>query len=453
MHDGVMKAQNRPGPLRKSMLDTLSFTALLIYGLPFLAAFAWYIARQRRTDREGSERLTKAVEAGLNEPASLHPVIDPSRCLNSRACVAACPENAIGIVGGRAQLVNAGACIGHGACMAACPHDAIRLVFGTSKRGMDIPFVKPDFETNVPGLFIAGELGGMGLIRKAVEQGRQAIESIARLKGNGSPYDVVIVGAGPAGISASLAAKEKKLKFVTLEQEKSFGGTVYHYPRNKVVMTAPVQLPIVGKMKFGEVSKEKLLEFWTGVVKRTSLAVNFFERMESVKPDGPGFVVVTSKGQYRTRSILLAIGRRGTPRKLDVPGEEQPKVVYRLIDPEQYRGQHVLVVGGGDSALEAAIACAQESGTNVTLSYRSEAFSRVKQKNRDRLQQAEASGRLKVLLSSNVEEIGADSVALDQGGKKIRLRNNAVIVCAGGILPTPFLKEIGVQVDTKFGAV
>jgi thioredoxin reductase len=335
--------------------------------------------------------------------------------------------------------------------MAACPHDAIRLVFGTSKRGMDIPFVKPNFETNVPGLFIAGELGGMGLIRKAVEQGRQAIESIAKLKGGAFSHDVVIVGAGPAGISASLAAKEKKLRFVTIEQEDSFGGTVYHYPRHKVVMTAPVQLPIVGKMKFGEVSKERLLEFWQDVARRTRLEINFLERMESVKPDGPGFLVVTSRGRYRTRSILLAIGRRGTPRKLGVKGEEQPKVVYRLIDPEQYRGQHVLVVGGGDSALEAAVACAGESGTRVTLSYRSEAFSRVKQKNRERLQQAEASGRLKLLMSSNVAEIGADSVAIDQGGKKLKLKNDAVIVCAGGVLPTPLLKEIGVQVETKYG--
>jgi thioredoxin reductase (NADPH) len=433
------------------MLDSLNLTTLLIYGLPFLAAFVWYFTRRRRNEQKGSARLAQAIEAGLNEPASLHPVIDPRRCLNSMACVAACPENAIGIVGGKAQLVNAGACIGHGACMAACPHDAIRLVFGTSKRGMDIPFVKPNFETNVPGLFIAGELGGMGLIRKAVEQGRQAIDSIAKLKRGGFPCDVVIIGAGPAGISASLAAKEKGLRFLTVEQEESFGGTVYHYPRNKVVMTAPVQLPIVGKMQFGEVSKERLLEFWTGVARRTRLEINFFERMESVKPDGPGFVVVTSKGQYRTRAILLAIGRRGTPRKLGVKGEEQAKVVYRLIDPEQYRGQHVLVVGGGDSALEAAVACVQESGTRVTLSYRSEAFSRVKQKNRERVQQAEADGRLKVLLSSNVAEIGADSVALDQGGKKLKLKNDAVIVCAGGILPTPFLKEIGVQVETKYG--
>ncbi len=453
------------------MLNELSPSSLLIYGLPLVLVFAIYLYRHRRRERHHSQRWAEAKEAGLTEPASLHPVIDPRRCLNSRACVSACPENAIGIIGGKAHLVNPAHCIGHGACKTACPHDAIQLVFGTAKRGMDIPLVKPNFETNVPGLFIAGELGGMGLIRKAAEQGRQAMESIAKLKGaNGASlhraprlgpigeggdqsYDVVIVGAGPAGLSASLGAMEKKLRFVTIEQEDAFGGTVYHYPRNKVVMTAPVQLPIVGKMNFGEVSKEKLLEFWQGVLRKTGLKINFSERMESLKPDGKGFVVKTAKAEYRTRAVLLAIGRRGTPRKLDVPGEECAKVVYRLIDAEQYRGQHVLVVGGGDAALEAALACSEQRGTSVTISYRSEAFGRVKPKNRDLLQQAQAAGRINVLLNSNVKSITPHQVILEQQKRKIELSNHAVIVCAGGVLPTPFLKEIGIQVDTKYGTV
>jgi thioredoxin reductase len=431
--------------------DASTLIQLSLYGLPLGGALLFYVRRHRRSEAEHSARWQSAVSAGLTEPASLHPVIDPKRCLGSKACITACPEHAIGIIGGKAQLIDPAKCIGHGACKAACPHDAIQLVFGTSKRGMDIPQVNPNFETNVPGLFIAGELGGMGLIRKAVEQGKQAMESIAKLKGGKFPYDVVIVGAGPAGLAASLAAMEKKLRFVIVEQEDSFGGTVYHYPRNKVVMTAPVQLPIVGKMKFGEVSKETLLEFWKGVLKQTGLKVNFFERMEAIKPEGNGFVVRTSKQEYRTRAVLLAIGRRGTPRKLGVPGEEQPKVVYRLIDAEQYRNQHVLVVGGGDSALEAALSCADEPGTHVTLSYRSEAFGRVKEKNRQRLDAAEKSGRIKVLLKSNVKEIGTDKAVLDQEGRKFEVRNDAVIVSAGGVLPTPFLKEIGILVETKYG--
>jgi thioredoxin reductase/Pyruvate/2-oxoacid:ferredoxin oxidoreductase delta subunit len=435
------------------LLESVSPAALAIYGLPFLLTFAWYTTRRRWSSRKSAQRLTQAVEAGLNEPASLHPVIDPNRCLSSMACVAACPEHAIGVINGKAQLVDAAHCIGHGACKTACPHDAIQLVFGTAKRGMDIPTVNPNFETNVPGVFIAGELGGMGLIRKCIEQGRQAMESIAKLKGGAFPYDVVIIGTGPAGISASLAAKEKNLKWVAVEQEDSFGGCVYHYPRNKVVMTAPVQLPLYGTMKFGEVSKETLLAFWTEVVKKTGLKINFSERMESVKKDGQGFVVQTSKGQYRTRAVLLSIGRRGTPRKLGCKGEEQAKVVYRLIDAEQYRGQQVLVVGGGDSALEAACSCADVPGTSVILSYRSEAFSRVKQKNRERVDQCEKAGKLRVALSSQIKEIGADNLVIEMGGKQETVKNTAVIVCAGGILPTPMLKELGIQVDTKFGTV
>ena len=432
-------------------LSDLLFAAL--YLLPLIIVMVWYVRRHRRHEAAHVATWQSSVEAGLTEPASLHPVIDPRRCLGSKACVTACPEHAIGIIGGKGQLVNPASCIGHGACKTACPHDAIQLVFGTAKRGMDIPQINPNFETNVAGIFIAGELGGMGLIRKAVEQGRQAMDSIAKLKGSKQPYDVVIVGAGPAGISASLGAMEKKLRFVTVEQEDAFGGTVYHYPRNKVVMTAPVELPIIGKMKFGEVSKEKLLEFWQGVLQKTGLKINFFERMETIKPDGQGFIVKTSKAEYRTRAVLLTIGRRGTPRKLGVPGEEQPKVVYRLIDPEQYRQQHVLVVGGGDSALEAALACADEPGTSVALSYRSEAFARVKEKNRKRLEEAEKTGRVQVLLKSNVKQIEAGKVILDHDGKRIELRNDAVIVSAGGVLPTPFLKEIGILVETKYGTV
>lgn len=425
--------------------------SLLIYAIPMLAFLVMYMRRHRKQERQYSNQLREAQESGLTEPPSLHPVIDPNRCLGSAACVTACPEGAIGIIAGKAQLVDPAHCIGHGACKTACPHDAITLVFGTAKRGVDIPQVNPDFQTNVPGIFIAGELGGMGLIRKAVEQGKQAIDSIRKRRADGKELDVVIVGAGPAGMAAAMAATEHKLRYVLVEQEDSFGGTVYHYPRNKIVMTAAMHLPLVGKVNMGEISKEKLMEFWTSTIGRTAVKVNFNERMETITPVGKGFSVKTSRASYATRNVLLALGRRGTPRKLDVPGEEQPKVVYRLLDPAQYRNQHVLVVGGGDSALEAAIAVAAEPGTQVTLSYRSEAFGRVKEMNRKRLAQAETGGRLRVVLQSTVKEIGTKKIKLKAPDGIIDLPNDAVIVCAGGILPTPFLKEIGVLVETKFG--
>lgn len=426
-------------------------TSLLIYLLPMLLVMFVYIFRRSSKESAAKAQLKENIEAGLTEPSSLHPYINPAKCLGSGSCVTACPEEAIGMINGKAQLIDPTVCIGHGACAAACPHGAISLVFGTEKRGMDIPRVDPNFETNIPGIFIAGELGGMGLIRKAASQGTQAMESIAKLKGSDNALDVVIVGAGPAGLASSLGAIEKKLRYVTLEQESSLGGAIFQYPRNKIAMTAPIKLPIIGQVKMGEISKEKLLEFWNYVIQKTGIKISYNERMEGITKTDKGFTVKTTKHTYETRAILLAIGRRGTPRKLEVPGEELPKVVYNLIDPEQYRNMHVLVVGGGDSALEAAIAVAEEPGTTVTLSYRSEAFGRGKAKNRERLQALQENGRIKVLLKSKVKRIEQDKVVLDYDKQEVELANNGIIVCAGGILPTPFLKEIGVMVETKFG--
>jgi thioredoxin reductase len=423
-----------------------------LYGAIILAVIVVYSRRQVKQQVADKTQLTESVQSGLAEPPSLHPVFDPVKCIGSGSCTKVCPEGAIGIVNGRGVLINAAHCIGHGVCLAACPHDAIKLVFGTEKRGIDIPNISPDFETNVQGIFIAGELGGMGLIRKAAQQGREAINSIRKRTGGGNAdYDVVIVGCGPAGLSAGLSSVHHKLKYKLIEQEDSLGGAVYHYPRNKIAMTAPVVLDIIGSVKFGEIQKEKLLEFWTGVVEKTGLKVSFRERMEAIEKSGDNFVVTTNKGSYKTRSVLLSMGRRGTPRKLDVPGEETAKVVYRLIDPEQYKGQAVLVVGGGDSALEAAIAIADQPGTDVILSYRSAAFSRVKQKNRTLLEEGERAGRIKVMLNSGVKEIFEKEVVIEANGQKKNYRNDAVIVCAGGLLPTPLLQKIGINFETKFG--
>jgi len=435
-------------------MDSINYQQIIFFLSPVLVILLFALRKKLRHHTNIKAKQV-ATEAGLTEPASLHPIIDPGMCLGCGSCVTACPEGKVlGLIHGKAQLINPSKCIGHGACKVACPFDAITLVFGTEKRGVDIPNVSETFETNVPGLFIAGELGGMGLIRNAVEQGRQAMESIRKLKGigKGNRLDVVIVGAGPAGLSATLGAMQHKLRSVTIEQD-SLGGTVYNFPRGKLVMTAPVKMPIVGKINLRETTKETLLAIWQKIEKDHHLKINYREKLEDIKADGDDFIITTTKNTYHCRAVLLCIGRRGTPRKLGVPGEDLPKVVYNLIDPQQYKGQHVLIVGGGDSALEAATSIAEQDGATVSISYRSDSFSRAKQKNQDKIKQAEASGHLNVLLSSNVKEFSADKVTIEQNGKVITLDNNAAIVCAGGILPTPFLKQIGIEVETKHGTV
>jgi len=428
----------------------------LVYLVPIAIALGVYSWRRHRLHARNLRIHREAMEAGLAEPTSLHPVVDPLTCIGCGSCIKACPEQpehtVLGLINGKAQLVNPTECIGHGACRAACPVGAIQLVFGTAKRGVDLPRVTPWFETNVPGIFVAGELGGMGLIRNAVEQGRQAVEQIhGRRPRGGEELDLVIIGAGPAGFSASLAALERRMRFVTLEQE-SLGGCVFQYPRGKIVMTQPARLPIVGDVKLRTTSKEELLEFWSAIERKVNLKLNYRERVEAIQRANGGFLVRSTAGEYRAHSVLLAIGRRGTPRKLGVTGEDLPKVTYRLIEPEQYAAQRVLVVGGGDSALEAAASIAEVGDTGrVILSYRGDAFGRAKPRNRERVAAAEKNGRLKVMLNSQVQSIQPQSVALQADGVVRDVENDSVIVSAGGILPTDFLRSVGIEIETKYG--
>jgi len=416
-----------------------------------------YILIQKKKAAKTAHKIEKAKEYGTHEPVTISPYIDPAKCIGSGACVRACPEkDIIGLAGGKGKLINASHCIGHGACMAACPVSAITLVFGTEKRGVDIPYVTPNFETNINGVFIVGELGGMGLIKNAITQGREAVDYIScSLKEDQSVekdiYDVLIVGAGPAGLGAALAALKHKLDFLAIDQN-DIGGTVLHYPRHKIVMTSPVELPMYGKVKMQETTKEALLDLWMKVIKETGLKINTNEKMLALSRQEDGsFKVKTSKAEYLTKRVLLAIGRRGTPRKLGVPGEELPKVTYRLLNPEQHRGDHILVVGGGDSAVEAAIALADQPDNRVLLSYRKEAFSRIKPKNRERLDEALSKNRLQAAFNSKVKEIREKDVTVSIDNKAVRIKNDYVYIFAGGELPNEFLKSIGIKIEKKYG--
>ncbi len=397
--------------------------------------------------------LADTVNTGALPP-SLHPRIDLGACMGSGSCVTVCPENdVLAVIDGKAHVVNPTSCIGHGECLRACPVDAITLVLGSDKRGVDIPMVDKHFQTNVPGIYVVGELGGMGLIYNAMTQALQCVDALKRdlpprVEGR---HQLVIVGAGPAGIAASLAAKEAGIDFVTIDQE-SVGGTVLQYPRHKLVMTKPVDLPLYGRVRVGEVRKEALLDIWKDILSKTGLRVRSNTRVHGVsaREDGGFDVLLPDSEVVTTQQVLLAMGRRGTPRKLGVPGEELGKVVYRLLEPERYAGSRCLVVGGGDSALEAATSLA-ECGAEVTLSYRKDAFSRAKKKNRAKIEAAIASGKVTFLAKSNVTAITEEHVALRGPDGDLTVDNDYVLIFAGGVLPTKFLTEAGVEVESYTG--
>lgn len=405
--------------------------------------------------KKREEQARKSAEKGKlfsEGPKSQHPHIDTSQCIGCATCTTVCPEgDVLAMIGGKAVIVNGYKCIGHSLCAEACPVGAITMVMATPSMGANMPFMTPEYETSIPNLFIIGELGGLALIKNAVNQGRDCIDTLVR-RSAAAParimpgvHDVLIVGAGPAGISASLRAIENKLNYVTLEQDE-VGGTVAKYPRQKLVMTSPVEFPMYGKFKKTELSKENLLAFWDMVLNRADFNCVTGEKVESIVK-GPGgiFDVKSANNQYRARAVILALGKTGTPRKLGVQGEELPKVMYRLIEADHYVNKNILVVGGGDSAVEAAMGLANQSGNKVTLCYRSAQFSRIKERNAKRIEDCMRNGKVEVLFETNPKEFKDGSVVLDVKGEVREIPNDFVWIFAGGIPPYDFLKKIGIQ--------
>jgi thioredoxin reductase (NADPH) len=428
---------------------------LLIYGLGLLlcaGVLLLYVKIKSSKSKQVEHKIERAKEDGMYEPVSLYPFIDPNICIGGAACVSACPEkDIIGVVNGKGVLINASSCVGHGACFHACPVEAISLKIGTEKRGVDLPHINQQFETNVPGIYIAGELGGMGLIKNSVEQGKQAVENLSQTlqKTHDVAYDLVVIGAGPAGISASLEAKKRGLRCITLEQD-SLGGTVFNFPRAKIVMTSPMDLPLYGPVKLFETSKQELLNLWQDVIQKNDIHILENTKVQEIKSVGNYFHVEIEHGEsISTQKVLLAIGRRGTPRKLGVPGEEKEKVAYRLLEPELIENKHVLVVGGGDSAIENALLLAENN--QVTLSYRSPQFNRLKPKNTERIQEAIDNQLIRMEFNSQVRSINEKDVQLENEQGIFMIENDLVYIFAGGELPTQFLQKSGIEITKRFG--
>lgn len=444
----------------------MDIDALITWGIAIVLLVACllpYFVTHRRREQHVEQVFQRSLDKGLEEPETLHPVIDPNACVCTGNCVSACPEqDVLGLLSGTALAINPTKCVGHGLCERVCPMDAIQLVVGTSQRGVDIPRIQENFETNVPGMFVIGELGGMGLIRNAFEQARQCIEGIARHNAAtrdaqqtpADVLDVLVVGCGPAGLAASLHCKDKGLRFLTIEKE-DIGGTVRYYPRKKLVMTAPVDIPGYGKLKIRDIVKEDLISLWSDIVEKTGLQeyIRTQEPMKRAWQEPAGyFNVETSEGVYSAQHVILAIGRRGMPRKLGVPGENTSKVAFSLIEPELYQQNKVTVVGGGDSAVECALALSGQPGNQVSLSYRKAAFSRIKEDNQRLIEAAIEGGQIRFLPETNLTAISDTDVAFtDAAGEAHRIENDYVFVMIGGTLPTAVLRELGIEIDTKFG--
>jgi thioredoxin reductase (NADPH) len=405
--------------------------------------------------KERDAKARAAAEKGKlfsEGPKAQHPHIDNTYCIGCATCTTVCPEgDVLAMLGGKAVIVNGYKCIGHSLCADACPVGAITMVMASPSMGADMPTLTGEFETTVPNLFIVGELGGLALIKNAVNQGRECVDVILnRFTARGTArtvadvYDVLIIGAGPAGIAASLRAIQHKMKYLTLERDE-IGGTVAKYPRQKLVMTSPVEFPMYGKFKKTELSKENLLAFWDKVLHRADFKVRTGQKVEDIKkgPDGV-FTVSTQDSQYRSHAVILALGRTGTPRKLGVPGEELSKVMYRLIEADHYINKNILVVGGGDSAVEAAMGLAHQVGNKVTLTYRQGQFSRIKERNSTRIVDCMKSGKVEVLFNSNPTEFKEQSVIIDVQGQTREIPNDYVWIFAGGTPPNEFLKKVGV---------
>lgn len=436
------------------LMEGIELIIYLSTALICIGVVAYYVRSHKRKSQLVAQKVAVAKATGKFEPVSLHPYIDTNLCIGSGACIRACPEEDIlGIIDGVATVINTSSCIGHGACFHACPVDAIDLRIGTEKRGVDLPHVKPSYETNVDGVYIAGELGGMGLIRNSVEQGVQAVENLMEtITAHTHTYDVAIIGAGPAGLGGSLAAKRAGVNFITLDQE-SIGGTVYTYPRKKVVMTQPMDLPLYGKVKLTNTSKDELLELWNEVLHKNDISIRENTKVDSIQGIEGGFELQLNGGDKLTaHRVLIAIGRRGTPRKLGVPGEESQKVAYRLLEPEEISGEKIMVVGGGDSAVESALLLCDQN--EVTLSYRKENFARIKPGNSKSLEAAIDAGDLKVELSSNVVSIEEDYIQLRRENDEVSsIPNDRIYIFIGGELPIPFLENCGIEVNKHFGKV
>jgi thioredoxin reductase/ferredoxin len=414
------------------------------FAVLLMATFTALSARKRH-------RQAPAVAAG---PRILIHDINDDRCTGCDACVAVCPTNVLDLIANKSRVVRFEDCIQCEACMFACPTEAL-VMFpeGEQPPPLKIPEVDEFFQTAVAGQYLIGEVAGKPLVKNAANLGRAVVEHMVRMglrpsagQGGEGMVDVAIVGSGPGGLSAAMTCIQKGLSYVVFEKEQIVASTIVHYPKGKLVMTEPYDTQNLSFLPVFDSSKEELIPVWEQLIESVGLAIRRGESVETVQAaPGGAFEIRTTVNAYRAQRVVLSIGTRGKPRTLRVPGENLPKVFSLLDDPEEWRGKDVLVVGGGDSACEAAMALA-DAGAAVTMSYRGKGLQRAAQKNRLGIERYAAEGRIAVELGSQVVQFDPDSVTLALGdGTQQRYPNDAAFVLIGADPPVQWLERLGVH--------
>jgi putative YpdA family bacillithiol system oxidoreductase len=380
--------------------------------------------------------------------------INDDRCTGCDACVAVCPTNVLDLVSNKSRVLRFQDCIQCEACMFACPTEAL-VMFpeGAVPPPLKVPEIDENFQTAVPGQYLIGEVAGKPLVKNAANLGRVVVEHMLQtgmrpgaLGGGQNIVDVAIVGSGPGGLSAALSCIQKGLSYVVLEKEQEIASTISRYPKGKLVMAEPYDSVNLSLLPVFDSSKEQLIPIWKELLERVRLRVNQGESVETVTKQGDGtFEIRSTVASYRAQRVVLSIGTRGKPRTLQVPGENLPKIFSLLEDPDMWQAKNVLVVGGGDSAVEAALALS-DSGAKVTVSYRGKGFNRAAPKNKQTIENYAAEGRIKVKLGSQVLQFDHESVtlALADGSQK-RYPNDGAFVLIGADPPVQWLEKMGVR--------